>query len=411
MLKRTGKQEILPSSVLSLTSSLEIADISEPPDDDDSDSDSSDEEVMRKAKSPVNKGPNSANLLSRGAMTRACLLSEKEALEETTVDDVVQSVQLKRGNSFTLTSVPMERIDPRILQCTWITRLTLHDNGLNQLPESISVLRNLACLKVTNNHLTTLPAAIGLLTALETLDIGHNEVDRLPHEVGCLIKLRTCILDFNKVDHFPSPLFELPDLASLSLMENFDIRTFAPTERFRVFKKLKLQIDNVPKLCEEWQAMEMPNITLEWHKVYPDQVLDWLFIGSLRTAQEQRVYDDLNITRVVTCGTGMSITLGDGMDQLLLALADTVDAKLSGHLQRGIDYIADAKAKHEKVLVHCFAGLSRSASLVCAYLMRENRWTYAQSLDFVRAARPNVCPNEGFVRQLIAYEQDLGITP
>ena len=38
--------------------------------------------------------------------------------------------------------------------------------------------------------------------------------------------------------------------------------------------------------------------------------------------------------------------------------------------------------------VHCFAGLSRSASLVCAYLMRENRWTYEQSLDFVRAARP-----------------------
>lgn len=26
-----------------------------------------------------------------------------------------------------------------------------------------------------------------------------------------------------------------------------------------------------PKLCEEWQAMEMPNITLEWHKVYPDE--------------------------------------------------------------------------------------------------------------------------------------------
>lgn len=47
----------------------------------------------------------------------------------------------------------------------------------------------------------------------------------------------------------------------------------------------------------------------------------------------------------------MSITLGEGMDQLLLALADTVDANLSGHLQKGIDYIADAKAKNEKVLV------------------------------------------------------------
>eukprot|EP00667_Euglena_gracilis_P006763 EG_transcript_6825 len=399
--------EPLPSSVLSLVASFEIPEVCEPEpeeeESDDSDSESDECEGVRGGMSPKN----SNLLLARS--TRGRLRSEAECVSEESVDTVYSHVITRRSPSFSLVSVHMEKLDSRILQCDWVTKLTFHDNDLRHLPENISSLRNLVALNVTSNHLTTLPAGIGLLTALVRLDLSHNEILKLPEEISCLTNLETCILDFNRLDEFPAPLFELPDLRSLSLVENFGIKTFAPAERLRSFTQLKLQIDNVPKLVEEWQTLDFPNIALEWHKVFPDQILDFLFIGSLRTAQEQRVYDDLQINRVITCGLGMSITLGEGMDQLLLALADTVDANLSGHLQKGIDYIADAKAKNEKVLVHCFAGLSRSASLVCAYLMRENRWTFEQSLDFVRAARPNVCPNEGFVKQLQLFEKQLGI--
>eukprot|EP00668_Euglena_longa_P031860 GGOE01041127.1.p1 GENE.GGOE01041127.1~~GGOE01041127.1.p1 ORF type:complete len:431 (-),score=96.46 GGOE01041127.1:580-1812(-) len=397
-----------PSSVLSLGTTIEIPEVIEPDGDedgsDDSDSDSDTSGVTYSGISPKN----SNLLLARS--TRGRLRSEAECVAEESVDSVYTNVLSRRSLSFSLISVRMEKLDSRILHCDWVTSLTFHDNELRHLPENISSLRNLVSLNVTSNHLTTLPAGIGLLTALVRLDLSHNEIIKLPEEISCLTNLRTCILDFNKLGEFPAPLFELPDLETLSLVENFCIKTFAPAERLRSFTQLKLQIDNVPKLVEEWQTLDFPNVTLEWHKVFPDQILDFLFIGSLRTAQEQRVYDDLQINRVVTCGLGMSITLGEGMDQLLLALADTVDANLSGHLQKGIDYIADAKAKNEKVLVHCFAGLSRSASLVCAYLMRENRWTFEQSLDFVRAARPNVCPNEGFVKQLQSFEKQLGIS-
>lgn len=67
---------------------------------------------------------------------------------------------------------------------------------------------------------------------------------------------------------------------------------------------------------------------------------------------------------------------------------------------------ADEERKREggKVLVLCWAGRSRSATVAAAYLMRRMRWTAAQALRHVTAARPDVRPNPGFVRQLEVWE-------
>jgi hypothetical protein len=66
---------------------------------------------------------------------------------------------------------------------------------------------------------------------------------------------------------------------------------------------------------------------------------------------------------------------------------------------------ADAAA-----LVHCGAGVSRSATLVAMYLMRSRTgWTAKRALDCVKGARSMVCPNDGFYRVLCALEAGLGI--
>ena len=59
----------------------------------------------------------------------------------------------------------------------------------------------------------------------------------------------------------------------------------------------------------------------------------------------------------------------------------------------------------EKVLVHCMAGASRSATIVIAYLMWTNKWKFDKALDFVTTKRPIVCPNDGFQSQLKIFEK------
>ncbi|CAF4147548.1 unnamed protein product [Rotaria sp. Silwood2] len=63
--------------------------------------------------------------------------------------------------------------------------------------------------------------------------------------------------------------------------------------------------------------------------------------------------------------------------------------------------------KQNKVLVHCMAGISRSTTIVFAYLMRYMNMTLRDAYLLCKKHRPICFPNLGFWSQLIAYESQL----
>ena len=56
-----------------------------------------------------------------------------------------------------------------------------------------------------------------------------------------------------------------------------------------------------------------------------------------------------------------------------------------------------------RILVHCQAGVSRSASIVIALVAKLYGLRYHEALQFVKNKRPIVNPNEGFHKTLISY--------
>jgi dual specificity phosphatase 12 len=48
------------------------------------------------------------------------------------------------------------------------------------------------------------------------------------------------------------------------------------------------------------------------------------------------------------------------------------------------------------ILVHCYAGVSRSATCVIAYLMQEKQMSFDNAFQFLSSKRPVVFPNMGF---------------
>ena len=86
---------------------------------------------------------------------------------------------------------------------------------------------------------------------------------------------------------------------------------------------------------------------------------------------------------------------------------------LSNWFDTAIKFIEECINRDGKILIHCYHGVSRSAAILAAYLLKlclDNKHanpydmvefgSVEDSITFIRSRRPIVCPNEGFMAQL-----------
>lgn len=128
-----------------------------------------------------------------------------------------------------------------------------------------------------------------------------------------------------------------------------------------------------------------------------------LLVASQDVANDAALLEQLGVTHVLNV-SGFSSNKFPGFHYLDVTVLDTPEELLNQHFPNCFIFIEEG-LKKGCVLVHCNAGISRSVSIVTAYLMTRNKWTFDHAMQVVRAARPSAKPNEGFVRQLQAYER------
>jgi len=85
-------------------------------------------------------------------------------------------------------------------------------------------------------------------------------------------------------------------------------------------------------------------------------------------------------------------------------IMDIPSADLRSHLDDACARIEKSLAAGKNVLVHCQQGISRSASVVIAYLIKNHGMSYEFAFAFVKKYRPCIKPNSGFVKCLKEWE-------
>jgi protein-tyrosine phosphatase len=84
-----------------------------------------------------------------------------------------------------------------------------------------------------------------------------------------------------------------------------------------------------------------------------------------------------------------------------LPLDDSPNENILKHFEEAHKFI-----NNDVTLVHCYAGISRSATIVISYLIKYHNMSLVQALEYCRSIRPIVNPNKGFMLQLIEFEKN-----
>ncbi|KAM9858078.1 dual specificity protein phosphatase 18-like [Aulostomus maculatus] len=138
------------------------------------------------------------------------------------------------------------------------------------------------------------------------------------------------------------------------------------------------------------------------------RVSDHLYLSNARAAASASLVTGNNITCIVNVSeTRSSSPAPAGVDYIHIPVSDSPSSPLSDHFDEVADTIQRNAERGQRTLVHCNAGVSRSAALCMAFLLKHRGVTLREAHGWLKRCRPVVRPNNGFWRQLIQYEEQL----
>ncbi|KAG9317910.1 protein-tyrosine phosphatase-like protein [Chiua virens] len=130
---------------------------------------------------------------------------------------------------------------------------------------------------------------------------------------------------------------------------------------------------------------------------------DKLYIGNLSAALSQDVQKRLGITHMISAC--VEHTFNPRPNAMVIPVQDSEYEDILIHLPDACLFIETALGHGGKVLVHCMMGISRSATIICAYLMVSQRLSVSVAIQYLRKRRPEIHPNYGFMKQLHAFHE------
>ncbi|XP_052769299.1 serine/threonine/tyrosine-interacting protein B-like [Mya arenaria] len=141
------------------------------------------------------------------------------------------------------------------------------------------------------------------------------------------------------------------------------------------------------------------------------EIVPGLFLGPYAAAMKSKKCDLQNrgITHIVCIRQNIEANFiranfPDTFKYLILDIADTFTENIIRFMSQFQQFVDGCLKEGGKVLIHGNGGISRSASLVVAYLMEKLSLSFKDALMFVQRRRFCINPNEAFFQQLTEYE-------
>lgn len=169
-----------------------------------------------------------------------------------------------------------------------------------------------------------------------------------------------------------------------------------------------------PDLCSEGPAQALSPVGAEKSSsdprapVYdqggPVEILPYLYLGSCSHSSDLQGLQACGITAVLNVSASCPNHFEGLLRYKSIPVEDNQMVEISVWFQEAIGFIDSVKNSGGRVLVHCQAGISRSATICLAYLIQSHRVRLDEAFDFVKQRRGVISPNFSFMGQLLQFE-------
>ncbi len=123
------------------------------------------------------------------------------------------------------------------------------------------------------------------------------------------------------------------------------------------------------------------------------EIIKGLWIGDAYSSQDTQFFKDYKIGAVINCTPDVPNKFSRyGVNYLRIPIDDSLQKKDIDAMKRALlpaIYFINQHRKNDKnILVHCHAGIQRSADIVVGYLMKVHKFSLVKAIDFVIKQRP-----------------------
>lgn len=147
---------------------------------------------------------------------------------------------------------------------------------------------------------------------------------------------------------------------------------------------------------------KLPIVTqLQWFFGYPTYIKDKIYLGSAFNAATKSTLDVLNIKYIINVTDKIENYFPDNYEYETYIIDDNDQQHIIPYLEQSYLKIKEFQEKNNgNILVHCVMGASRSASVVCYYLMREYNFNPKEIYNAMKLKRECVNPSYTFYNDL-----------
>ena len=133
------------------------------------------------------------------------------------------------------------------------------------------------------------------------------------------------------------------------------------------------------------------------HRCFINRIEENIYLSDWEGASNLDFINELKITKIISLGNEKEqefYEIHENIEYLKIIIDDSENANISQYFNETNKFISQGT-----VLIHCNKGISRSVTIIMAYLI-DKGMSYSEAFNKIQNNRHFIKPNSGFIEQL-----------